>query len=95
VDDPARYKASWEDRRTRFLVLLAMIFVFFVALLAWPSPLVLAVCFAAAMATAWRFATFRCPRCDEHFMGMPEDDFRFWRRDTCQSCSLPVDSPPG
>lgn len=94
MDDLARYRDAWQSRRTRLFALVAMIVAFCVLLHVWPDPIVIGAGAVATLAAAWWFAIFRCPRCHEHFMGMPTDDVAFWRRESCCRCGLPVNTMP-
>jgi hypothetical protein len=85
-----RYRAAWQDRRTRLRAIFAVLFAFAVLLYAVPSAVVAGVGIIATLAASWRYASFRCPRCSNEFLSVPEAAVRWpWRRrDTCQRCGL-------
>jgi len=73
-----------------------VIFAFAVLLYAVPSPVVAVVGVLAVVAVARRYTSFRCPRCNDQFLSVPDPaGWRQWPlRDTCQRYGLPVDADP-
>ena len=88
-----RYRHAWEDRRRRRNALVAMVGALAVLLVVWPQPVVAALWGIATLAAGWRFASFRCPRCDDTFMSVP-DAMDTWPRYGCSRCRLPIDALP-
>ncbi len=91
--EPERYRQAWRSRRERVLVLISFIVVFCVLVEVWPDPIVLTVCFAACMRAAYRYAAFRCPRCNEEFMDARKI-LATWPRSDCAHCGLPANTLP-
>jgi hypothetical protein len=86
TSETARYRAAWQDRQTR----LRAVFAFAVLLYAVPSAVVAGVGIIATLAAAWRYASFRCPRCGDEFLSVPDAVRARWPlRGTCQRCGLP------
>jgi predicted RNA-binding Zn-ribbon protein involved in translation (DUF1610 family) len=89
-----RYREAWQDRRSRRNALLAALLAFAVLLYAVPGIVVAAFGVAAVLAVAWRYASFRCPRCNDTFLSVPDVSRQWWPTNTCQRCGLEADSDP-
>lgn len=91
TSETARYRVAWQDRGARFRAILAVLFAAGVMLFALPNAIAAIVGIVATLAVAWRYATFRCPRCDDEFLSVPDAVGVGWRsplRETCQRCGL-------
>lgn len=71
TSETARYRAAWQDRRTRLRAVFAVLFAFAVLFYAVPSAVVAGVGIIATLAAAWHYASFRCPRCGDEFLSVP------------------------
>lgn len=96
TSETARYRAAWQDRRTRRRAVFAVLFAFAVLFYAVPSAVVAGVGIIATLSAAWHYASFRCPRSGDEFLSVP-DAAGWWPwppRATCQRCGLPADAEP-
>lgn len=85
---------AWQDRRSRMFSVLAMIVILFASLKMWPTDLFVGGCVVGLLVAAWRLLDFRCPRCRERFLALPNDIPTFWSRQRCQNCALEKDTAP-
>jgi hypothetical protein len=87
--ETARYRAAWQDRRTRLRAVFAVLFAFAVLFYAVPSVVVAGAGIIATLAAAWHYASFRCPRCGDEFLSVPDAvSVRWPLRDSCRRCGL-------